>query len=221
MGSQGVRHDKRLSVSLGIVHSLGLIKSIITCNHPYSIRQNIFPALKKPSVNTIILVCFCSKHSCFIMLALVYNMVGFPGGTSGKGSTCQCRRLKKLGFNPWVGKIPLRRARQLTPVCLFKCFILLSNLILMLTLWCMHLVLPLCMGLGNVLQKGKEWLLKTSWTEMAVLLGASIIEMATHSSVLAWRIPGTGEPGGLSSLGSHRVGHDWSDLAAAALLQAT
>ena len=33
-------------------------------------------------------------------------------------------------------------------------------------------------------------------------------EMATHSSVLAWRIPGTGEPGGLSSMGSHRVGHD-------------
>jgi len=40
-------------------------------------------------------------------------------------------------------------------------------------------------------------------------------EMATHSSVLAWRIPGTGEPGGLPSMGSHRVGHDWSDLAAA------
>ena len=33
-------------------------------------------------------------------------------------------------------------------------------------------------------------------------------EMATHSSVLAWRIPGTGEPGGLPSMGSHRVGHD-------------
>ena len=41
-------------------------------------------------------------------------------------------------------------------------------------------------------------------------------EMATHSSVLAWRIPGMGDPGGLPSLGSHRVGHDWSDLAAAA-----
>ena len=41
-------------------------------------------------------------------------------------------------------------------------------------------------------------------------------EMATHSSVLAWRIPGTGEPGGLPSMGSHRVGHDWSDWAAAA-----
>ena len=38
-------------------------------------------------------------------------------------------------------------------------------------------------------------------------------EMATHSSVLAWRIPGTGEPGGLPSMRSHRVGHDWSDLA--------
>ena len=41
-------------------------------------------------------------------------------------------------------------------------------------------------------------------------------EMATHSSVLAWRIPGMGEPGGLPSMGSHRVEHDWSDLAAAA-----
>ena len=40
-------------------------------------------------------------------------------------------------------------------------------------------------------------------------------EMATLSSVLAWRIPGKGEPGGLPSMGSHRVGHDWSDLAAA------
>ena len=41
-------------------------------------------------------------------------------------------------------------------------------------------------------------------------------EMATHPSVLVWRIPGTGEPGGLPSMASHRVGHDWSNLAAAA-----
>ena len=41
-------------------------------------------------------------------------------------------------------------------------------------------------------------------------------EMATQSSVLAWRIPGMGEHGGLPSMGSHRVGHNWSDLAAAA-----
>ena len=41
-------------------------------------------------------------------------------------------------------------------------------------------------------------------------------EMATHSGILAWRIPGTGEPGGLPSMRSHRVGHEWSNLAAAA-----
>ena len=41
-------------------------------------------------------------------------------------------------------------------------------------------------------------------------------EVAAHSRVLSWRTPGTGEPGGLLSMGSHRVGHDWGDLAAAA-----
>ena len=46
----------------------------------------------------------------------------------------------------------------------------------------------------------------------------SSLKMATHSSVLAWRIPGTGEPGGLPSLGSHRL-DDWSDLAAAVSLK--
>ena len=56
--------------------------------------------------------------------------------------------------------------------------------------------------------------------QIAIKVGIYILflekEMATHSSVLAWRIPGTGEPGRLPSLGLHRVGHDWSDLAAAA-----
>ena len=42
-------------------------------------------------------------------------------------------------------------------------------------------------------------------------------DMATHSSVLAWRIPGTGEPGGLLSMGLQRVRHDWSDLATASV----
>ena len=42
-------------------------------------------------------------------------------------------------------------------------------------------------------------------------------EMATHSSILAWRMPGTEEPGGLLSTGLHRVGHNWSDLAVAKL----
>ena len=61
----------------------------------------------------------------------------------------------------------------------------------------------------------------SSWTQLSdftftFLFHALEKEMATHSSVLAWRIPGTGKPGGLPSMGSHRVGHDWSDLAAAA-----
>ena len=62
-----------------------------------------------------------------------------------------------------------------------------------------------------------------SWTQLSDFtftfhFHAQEKEMATHSSVLAWRIPGTGEPGGLPSVGSHRVGHDWSDLAAAAVI---
>ena len=60
-----------------------------------------------------------------------------------------------------------------------------------------------------------------SWTRLSDFLFAFHFhalekEMATHSSVLAWRIPGMGEPGRLPSMGSHRVRHDWSDLAAAA-----
>ena len=62
-----------------------------------------------------------------------------------------------------------------------------------------------------------------SWTRLSDFtftfhFHASEEEMATHSSVLAWRIPGMTGPGGLLSTGSHRVGHDWSDLAAAAAL---
>ena len=63
------------------------------------------------------------------------TMKGFPGGTSDKESACQCRRRERLGFDPWVGKIPLEE------------------------------------------------------------------EMVTHSSVLAWRILWTEEPGGLQSIG--------------------
>ena len=45
-------------------------------------------------------------------------------------------------------------------------------------------------------------------------------EMGTHSSILAWRIPWTEEPGGLQSMGSQRAGHDWSDLASTCLVLA-
>ena len=52
----------------------------------------------------------------------------------------------------------------------------------------------------------------TEWLHFHFSFHALEKEMATHSSVLAWRIPGTGEPGGLPSMRLHRVGHDWSDL---------
>ena len=61
--------------------------------------------------------------------------------------------------------------------------------------------------------KSRTWLSKVTFTFHFPALEK---EMATHSNVLAWRIPGTGEPGGLPAMRLHRVGHDWSDLAAAA-----
>ena len=80
--------------------------------------------------------------------------------------------------------------------------------------------------LENPMDGGAWWAavhgVARSWTQLSNFTStfhfhALEEEMATHSSVLAWRIPGTGEPGVLPSMGSHRVGHDWSDLAAAAV----
>ena len=59
------------------------------------------------------------------------------------------------------------------------------------------------------------WGLEESDTTERLHFHALEKEMLTHSNVLAWRIPGTAEPGGLPSMGSHRVGHDWSNLVAA------
>ena len=82
--------------------------------------------------------------------------------------------------------------------------------------------------LENPMDGGAWWAadhgVSKSWTQLSDFTFMSHFhaleeEMATQSSVLAWRIPGTGEPGGLPSLGLHRVGHDWSDLAAAAAKQ--
>ena len=78
---------------------------------------------------------------------------------------------------------------------------------------------------GNSMDRGAWWAavhgVAKSWTWLSDFpftfhFRGLEKEMATHSSVLAWRISGTGEPGGLPSMGSHRVGHDWSDLAAGA-----
>ena len=79
--------------------------------------------------------------------------------------------------------------------------------------------------LENPMNRGAWWAavygVAKSWTRLSDFtftfhFHALEKEMATHSSVLAWRILGIGEPGGLLSVGSHGVGHDWSDLAAAA-----
>ena len=79
--------------------------------------------------------------------------------------------------------------------------------------------------LKNPMDRGSWWAavhgVAKSWTRLSDFtftfhFHALEKEMATHSSVLPWRIPGMAEPGGLPSMGSHRVGHDWSDLAAAA-----
>ena len=64
-------------------------------------------------------------------------------------------------------------------------------------------------GCSPWVAKSRTWLSDFTFTFRFRALGK---EMATHSSVLAWRIPGAGEPGGLPSMGSHRVRHDWSDL---------
>ena len=69
---------------------------------------------------------------------------------------------------------------------------------------------------------GQFDLLCSSWLNVVLCVGVCWRPeraMATHSSTLAWKIPGTAEPGGLLSMGSHRVGHDWSDLAAVAAAQ--
>ena len=77
--------------------------------------------------------------------------------------------------------------------------------------------------LENPVDRGAWWAaihgvteLDMTWGDLACM-HALEKEMATHASVLAWRIPGTEESGGLLSMGSHRVRHDWSDLAAAAV----
>ena len=77
--------------------------------------------------------------------------------------------------------------------------------------------------LENSVDRGAWWAavhaVTQSWKRLKWLcMHALEKEMATHSSILAWRIPGTVEPGGLPSMGWHRVGNNWSDLAAAAVI---
>jgi len=54
----------------------------------------------------------------FVVMYLLCCKLGFPGGTGDKEPTCQCRRWKRRGFDPWVGKIPLEKEMATTPVFL-------------------------------------------------------------------------------------------------------
>ena len=73
-----------------------------------------------------------------------------------------------------------------------------------------------CEQVGSLNTQLLIWCHTTYFSKMELTISLEK-EMATHSSVLAWRVPGTGEPSGLPSMGSHRVGHDWSDLAVATI----
>ena len=126
----------RFSLVIYFMHSINSVYVSI------SMSRSIRPLLS-PSVSRCLFLCLC-LYFCFVnkiiytnffrfyIYALAYNIylspsdlrfcvifiIGFSGGCSGRESSCQCRRHKRHGFNPWVGKAPWRRAWQPTPVFL-------------------------------------------------------------------------------------------------------
>ena len=171
--------------------------------------------------------------------------LGFPDGSEVKNPPA----MQRPGFNPWIGKSPLRRACQPTPIF----FPPWGRKELNMTEWLSTVHVPLaqciCYHHSTVMTTGfsvssltitslRIWTVSIniciinafpgSTSSKELPANAGDIEMwvwcrgqkdsledslATHSSILAWRIPGTEEPGGLQSTGSQRVGHNWSDLA--------
>ena len=154
-----------------------------------------------------------------IFLLLNYFKQGKPLAHMIKNLTA------RPGFNPWVGKILWRREWLPTPVFLpgespwteEPSELQSTGSQRIGHDWATNTVTPFSYifgeGDGTPLQYSCHGLSDFTFTFHCHALEK---EMATHSTVLAWRIPGTGEPGGLPSMGSRRVGHDWSDLAAAA-----
>ena len=114
--------------------------------------------------------------------------MGPPWCLSGKASACQCRRHR---FNPWVRKVPWRRKWQTTPGFLPGKSHGQRNL-------------AGCSPWGHKESNTTEQLNENNnlSAERGIHSSGQEKEMATHSSVLAWRIPGIGEPGGLPSMGS-------------------
>ena len=144
----------------------------------------------------------------------VYRDLGFPGGTSGKEPPVKAGDVRDTGStsvsqrSPGEGKgHPCQYSGPENSMDYIvhgvaKSWTRLSN-------FHFNLMTIICIP---VVSWSNDWVTSLSLFHFHALEK----EMATHSSVLAWRIPGTGEPGGLLSMGSHRVRHNWSDLAAAA-----
>ena len=87
------------------------------------------------------------------------------------------------------------------------CYFLLYGKVYQLYIYMYPLFVKFFVGVGKVLENSAKSRTLSNFT-FTFHFPALEKETATHSSVLAWRIPGMGEPGGLPSMGSHRVGHD-------------
>ena len=153
----------------------------------------------------------------------MYRLIrGFSGGTSGKKLACQCRRHQRRGFYPWVGKAPWRRAWQPTLVFLPGESHGQRSLAGYSPQGCKELDMTevtqyahmhasmhrLVNGLpGSSVVKNLP-IMQETWVRSLGQEDPLEKEMATHSSILPWEIPWTGEPGGLQSTGSQRIGHN-------------
>ena len=170
---------------------------------------------------------------------------GLSWWLSCKESAYQCRRHRRHRFDPWVRKIPWRRKWQPTPIILpgksygqrsLEGYSLWeykesANLAVLGTTYGEGSRNPLQYScLENPMDRGTWWAavhgVTRNWTRLSNFtftfnFHALEKEMAIHSRVLAQGIPGTSELGGLPSMGSHRVRHDWSDLVSAAAVAGT
>ena len=120
-------------------------------------------------------------------LDIFFSMFKLSWCLSGKEYACQYRRHKRCEFNPWVGKMPWRRAWQPSPIFLPGESHGERSLV----------------GYSPWGHKESD---KAEVTQHTHIMGK---DMATHSSILAWRIPWREEPGRLQSMGLQRVGHNW------------
>ena len=140
-----------------------------------------------------------------LLSILLYN--GPPRRLNGKESACQCRRHRIHGFESWVRKVPWRRKWQPSPVFLPGEFYWQGSLVDYSRCSCKESDMTECTcTLYNILTKRCEAFIAAICQG---LLPGEEKAMAPHSSTLAWKIPWMEEPGGLQSMGSLRVGHDW------------